>query len=81
MNTWQFFGNPSDCGDMVDVLRWRIAIGRAEASILERQLRDCELAHIAWMESQGQSTGARKVLTGGGRKHTFTGYVAPDHDS
>jgi hypothetical protein len=52
MKGWQFFGNPSDCGDVVEMLRWRIAIRQAEASIFERRLRDCELVHVAWMESE-----------------------------
>jgi hypothetical protein len=54
MKGWQFFGNPSDCGDVVDVLRWRLAIAQAETSLLETRLRDCATQHVAWMESESR---------------------------
>ena len=54
MNDWLFFGNRCDCGELLDILEWRLAIRKLETSILEARTRDCCQEHVAWLERLNQ---------------------------
>lgn len=49
MKDFLFFKDP---GDLIDLLQWRIALNKLDATIMEARLRECNEQHIAWLEDE-----------------------------